>query len=98
MNVSTTVFLSGISLNKMNRTKVSTIYTGPATYQITVQGKVDKVFIKSFTGMKVIHTHIKNKELSTITGEVMDQAALSGIINFLIDSRFSVESIVKIGE
>ncbi len=81
----------------MSHTKVSKVYIGPATYQITVQGKVDKVYVKNFTGMKVIYTNLKNKELSTITGEVMDQAALSGIINFLIDCRFCLESVVKIG-
>ena len=71
-------------------------FTGSATYQITVEGKVDKEYIQKVSGLSVTHTQLKDHTLSTLTGEIIDQAALSGIINILVDYRYSVISVTKI--
>lgn len=71
-------------------------YSGPSTYQITVDGRVDENFIESISGMTVSHNRIKEKTLSTLTGELNDQSALNGILNTLFDYRFPVISVMKI--
>lgn len=71
-------------------------YSGPSTYQITVDGRVDEGFIQSISGMSVSHNRLKDKTLSTLTGELTDQSALNGILNTLFDYRFAVISVMKI--
>lgn len=71
-------------------------HNGPATYQITVDGSVDDAFIKALNGMSVIHNQVKDKTLSTLTGELRDQSALNGILNTLYDYQFSVISVLKL--
>ena len=71
-------------------------YSGPATYQITVDGKVNKDYLQNVSGLKVTHTVVRDHTLSTLTGEIIDQAALSGLINTLVDNRYSVITVIKI--
>jgi hypothetical protein len=71
-------------------------YNGPSTYQITVDGTVDEPFIKGINGMSVTHNQLKNKILSTLTGELRDQSALNGILNTLYDYQFTVISVMKL--
>ena len=71
-------------------------YTGPATYQITVDGKVNKEYLHNITGLSVSLTELKGHTISVLTGEILDQSALSGIINLLVDNRYSVITVIKI--
>jgi len=71
-------------------------YKGHATYQITVQGKVDPKFMNKLNKLSVIHTETKERILSTITGEIEDQEALSGILNILVDYQYAIISVTKI--
>lgn len=71
-------------------------YEGPSTYQITVDGKVEASFIRNINGMTVNHNKVKDKTLSTLTGELVDQSALNGVLNTLFDSQFSVISVLRI--
>ncbi len=73
-------------------------YKGQATYQITVQGKVDPEFMNKLNNLSVTHTETKDQILSTLTGEFEDQEALSGILNVLVDYRYSIISVTKINE
>lgn len=66
-------------------------------YQITVKGKVGSLFLKSMNGMSVSHNKSHNKTISTITGEVVDQSALSGILNTFFDYQYTVISVLKLG-
>lgn len=71
-------------------------YKGPATYQITVKGKVDPDFMNRLNNLAVSHTETRDQTLSTLTGEIADQEALNGLLNILFDHQFSVISLMKI--
>ena len=71
-------------------------FSGPSAYQITVLGRLDDLTLQNLGEMKVTFTQSGEKQLSTLTGDVMDQVALSGILNTLIDHRYSVISVIKI--
>jgi len=73
-------------------------YSGKSTYQIVVRGKVDPKFISRRYNLSVRHTEAKDQILSTLTGEIRDQEALSGIINLLVDNQYIVISVINIDE
>ncbi len=80
----------------MENTEIIKNYHGHATYQITVEGKVDPKYMSKLNNLSVTHTDTGNQILSTLTGEIVDQAALSGILNMLFDNRYAVISVSKI--
>ena len=82
----------------MTATELIEDYEEQATYQITVQGKVDPSFINRLNDFVVTHTETKNKTLSTLTGKIIDQEALSGLLNILFDHRYDVISFLKIDQ
>ncbi len=71
-------------------------YEGNATYQITIQGKIDPTFIHQLSGFSVTHIETESKTLSSLTGRIEDQEALSGLLNILFDHRYPVISVMKI--
>ncbi len=73
-------------------------YRGKATYQIMVQGKVEPNYLNRLNKLSVTHSEIEDKVFSTLTGEIADQEALSGIISILIDHQYSVISVMKIAQ
>jgi len=81
---------------KMETTELIKKFAGQATYQITVEGKVDPRYMKSLNNLSVMHTVTSNKTLSTLTGNMEDQEALSGVLNILFDNRYSIISVMKI--
>ena len=72
--------------------------SGPAIYRIRVRGKLDADFSGRFEGM-----HIENlaqndgKVESVLEGRLLDQAALSGILNNLYDLHLPVMSVDCLG-
>ncbi len=80
----------------MTTSKLIKDYEGRATYQITVRGKVDPLFIQRLNSFSVTHIESERAILSTLTGEIDDQEALSGLLNILFDHRFPVISVMKI--
>ena len=74
-------------------------FTGEAVYQITVNGKVDPKFMKTQNKLKVTHTKINNnKTISTLTGGIVDESALNGLLNLLYDYQYNVISVMKLNE
>jgi len=80
----------------MEKTEIVKNYKGFATYQITVQGKVDSKNMSLFNNFVVIHSETKDNIFSTLTGRIKDQEALSGILNILFDHQYPVISVIKI--
>lgn len=60
----------------------------PASYRIIVQGIVPDLENSIFLGLTI--SVDKEKKTTCITGELKDQAALTGLINILYDLRFSI--------
>lgn len=60
-----------------------TVY-GPATYRIRIQGVVDENWSEYYGGM-TIQAKIEpdHPPVTTLTGQVLDQAALMGVLNCL---------------
>jgi len=70
-------------------------YTGPATYQITVKGKVDPAFMNQLNDLSVSHTEMHGHALTTLTGKIADEEALNGLLNILFDHQYPVISLMK---
>lgn len=69
-------------------------FSGRATYTITVQGKLDKSRSDQLGGMTITNKSLENKtETSTLSGEIADQAALSGILNALYNMQMVVLNV-----
>ena len=72
--------------------------SGPAIYRIRVRGKLDTKLADRLEGM-----HIENLALSSgkvesvLEGGLLDQAALSGILNKLYDLHLPVMSVDCLG-
>ena len=82
----------------MDKSEIINKYEGQATYQITVQGRVDPEFMKKLNTLTVTHTETKDRTLSTLTGEIVDQESLNGLLNILFDHRYNVISVMKIDQ
>lgn len=64
-------------------------------YEITVEGTLDAAWTDIFNGMTItLIPQDKGKPLTTLKGEVHDQAALRGILNKLWDLNLRLISVV----
>lgn len=63
-----------------------------AVYQIKVQGKLDEKWSDWFNGMTVTF----ESDITTLTGAVVDQAALRGILDKIWDLNLTLISVNRI--
>jgi len=82
----------------MNNSKLIKAFIAPATYQIMVDGHVDSTVTPLLGDMSITYLNVKGQELSNLIGKVTDQSALSGLINTLIDYRYTVISVIMINQ
>jgi hypothetical protein len=69
----------------------------PATYQITVQGKLDPTSVDLLGGMNVHHTVVgAGHIITTLEGEIQDQAALAGVLNTLYELHLPVLMVMRL--
>jgi hypothetical protein len=66
----------------------------PLTYQIRVQGQLDRGWSDSFSGMMVEF----DGDITVLSGPVADQAALRGILNRIWDLNLTLISVFAIPE
>jgi hypothetical protein len=67
----------------------------PAAYQIKVQGRIDPEWSDRMAGMKIRSSlEQKNPPITTLEGEVSDQAALLGVLNSLYELHLPIVSVV----
>ena len=63
----------------------------PSTYCIVVQGQLDTTYVDWLEGMSVTHTHDgRQQPITMLIGELLDQAALIGVLRSLYNLRFPV--------
>ena len=68
-----------------------------ATYQIKVQGRLDERWAQWFDGMSIAFEHSEDGSTVTVlTGLVIDQAALYGLINRIRDLGLPLISVGRI--
>ena len=64
------------------------------TYRIRVYGYLDKEWSASLCGLVIDHLSLDDQtQLSTLFGELPDQAALAGVLNFLYNHRLPLLSV-----
>ena len=69
----------------------------PSTYQIEVQGKVDRSWSQWFEGMGISFGRAADgAPITTLTGVVADQAALRGILTRIWDLNLTVVALNRI--
>jgi hypothetical protein len=69
-------------------------YDRPATYQINVMGRLDPDWSKRLDGMRITSTpEGSDLVVTTLEGEVTDQAALAGILNTLYELHLPILSL-----
>ena len=63
----------------------------PATYQISVQGRIDPTWSDRLEGMAIcLATLEAGPPVTTLEGELSDQAALAGVLNSLYELHLTV--------
>jgi hypothetical protein len=66
----------------------------PKIYQIDVQGRLDESWSDWLDGMTInVKKHSDGSDVTTITGAVVDQAALHGILNRIRDLNLPLLSV-----
>lgn len=58
-------------------------FTGSAVYQITVQGKIENALLRNLGGLILSQTRAKEKVISTLTGNVLDNQHLAAFLTHL---------------
>ena len=72
-------------------------FDNPATYQIIVQGRIDPNWSDRLEGMAVCLTPVEvEPPVTTLMGELNDQAALAGVLNTLYELHLAVLSVKRI--
>jgi hypothetical protein len=68
-----------------------------ATYQIKVQGRLDERWAQWFDGMSIAFTQVEDgSTVAVLTGSVIDQAALYGLIGRMRDLGLPLISIERL--
>ena len=68
-----------------------------ATYQIKVQGRLDERWTHWFDGMSITLEQAEDgSTVTALTGSVLDQAALYGLINRIRDLGLSLISVGRV--
>ena len=69
----------------------------PATYQITVQGRIDPTWSDRLEGMTICLTTVEaGPPVTTLDGKLSDQAALAGVLNTLYELHLPVLSVKRL--
>lgn len=72
-------------------------FDSPAAYQITVRGGIPPVWSSRLEGMAINRLILDNGTVFTVlTGELTDQAALSGVLNTLYELRLPIVVVNKL--
>lgn len=72
----------------------------PAVYAIRVIGSLEKTWSDRLSGLNILSynaTHADGMEMTTLTGELVDQGALLGVLNALYNLRLTIWSVECLG-
>ena len=70
----------------------------PGIYQITIRGVLDPDWSERLGGMEIVTFRSKDGQtfVTVLTGELLDQADLLGILNFLYDIGLPLLSVKRL--
>jgi hypothetical protein len=81
----------------MNPNRKPYTFDTPATYRIRLEGSVDKQWSGYLGGMTVsVARRSGQPPVTTLTGELIDQAALLGILNAVYDRGFALLTVERL--
>ena len=70
----------------------------PATYQISVQGRIDQTWSDRLEGMTIRPATVEAiPPVTTMEGELSDQAALAGVLNTLYELHLPILLVKCLG-
>jgi len=82
-------------MSKLSRNPIP--FDRPATYQITVQGRIDPTSSDLLGGMTISPaTAEEGLPVTTLEGDLRDQAALAGVLNTLYELHLPVISVKRL--
>jgi len=71
----------------------------PATYQICVQGRIDPTMSDLLGGMTISPDTVEaDHTVTSLCGELSDQAALAGVMNTLYEMHLTIISVKRLNE
>ena len=73
-------------------------YQGSSTYQISIEGLLEEKWSERLAGMNIYHFQSNNGSLTMLTGEIIDQSELFGVLNTLNDYQYKIISVNKINK
>ena len=66
----------------------------PGKYRVCVEGFLDERWSDKLGGMRIdTRTHWDNRQVTTLVGEMVDQAALAGVLNTLYELHLTLLSV-----
>jgi hypothetical protein len=69
----------------------------PNTYQIKVQGQLDETWSDWFDNMTITMTSLdQDQPITTLTGTIVDQAALQSILRRLHDLNLVLVAVIQV--
>ena len=82
----------------MNQPRPSYVFDTPANYRVRVLGPMDKRRSEVLCGMGISSTRRQGGPIiTTLTGELVDQAALVGVLNSLYDMGYPLLKVERLG-
>jgi hypothetical protein len=82
-------------MSKLSRNPIP--FDQPAIYQISVQGRIDPTMSDLLGGMAIsLDTVQADHPVTTLYGELVDQAALAGVLNTLYELHLTVLSVKRL--
>ena len=71
-------------------------FDSPGTYRIKVSGTLDSAWSDRLGGMTITTRSEDDPPVTTLYGELADEAALAGVLSALYDLGYSLQSLRKI--
>ena len=73
-------------------------FCNPATYSIHVEGLLDESWSERLAGMKIkVHERMNLPPVTTLSGQLTDQAELLGVLNALYNLGKSIVAVERPG-
>jgi len=93
----TFVYHHDYMMSKLSRNPIP--FDEPATYQISVQGRIDPSMSDLLGGMTISSDPIKaDYPITILCGELGDQASLAGVLNTLYELHLSVLLVKRLDD
>ena len=82
----------------LNQRRPTYVFDTPANYRVRVLGPMDKRRSEYLSGMRISSIRRQGGPIvTTLTGELVDQAALLGVLNSLYDMGYPLLKVERLG-